>query len=129
MLFKLSALRLTAWELGTDGGFRESKALLGAFPFTKSAQTLKDLFTERKLFSSLTRSLSEPSFLNGAGCLMAGGSLKGKGCHHRKDDIQMQTAQTAQPLIKYSAAVTVVPGRARAAARTPRREEVLRVLH
>lgn len=63
-LFKLSSLRLASRKLGAGRGFHESKALFGVFSFTKSAETFKDLLTERMMFSGLTGSLVETSFLN-----------------------------------------------------------------
>ena len=58
-LSEVSSLRLVAGELGTD---RQTLLGKGVFPFTKSSQTFKDLSSERRLFSSLTRSWLSPCF-------------------------------------------------------------------
>lgn len=71
--------RLAAWELGADRGFYESKALLGVSLLTKSAQNFKDLFTERRMFSSVTGSLAEPSFLKDRDAPLLVAPLKEKG--------------------------------------------------
>lgn len=80
---------------GSEGAFMKAKPIWEReySLFTKSAATFKDLFP-RRMFSSWAGSLAESSFLNGLRFIIAGGSFKGKGCHNRKDDIQMLAAWT-----------------------------------
>lgn len=79
--------------MGAGGrqGLHESKALLGGF---YQICTNFQRPTHRKENVLQLKLVAEPSFLNELKCVFAGGSFKGKGCHNRKYDIQMQAAWT-----------------------------------
>ena len=61
---------------------------------TKLPEKRKRSVLRKETVLQLDQELAESLFLNRLQRIIAGGSFKEKGCHNRKDDIQMRASQT-----------------------------------